>query len=50
MLSRRPEYFSGWRSIQRAPSAATSQGSHVERSTPGVLATKPSDETGRSMR
>ena len=39
MLSSRPEYDAGWRSIQRMPSAATSHGSQSERSAPGVLAT-----------
>ena len=32
------------------PSAATSDGSHVERSMPGVLAMNPSDATARSIR
>ncbi len=50
MLSRRPEYEAGCSSIHRTPSAATSHGSQVERSAPGVLATNPSDATGRSMR
>ena len=50
MLSLRPVYEAGCRSIQQIPSAATSLGSQSEWSRSGALATNPSDATGTSIR